>query len=67
MYKFELDKEEIKKFETWSNKQKKRDSSIPTLGERFTFLFTPTGLGTVVEVRDNKLKETINLTDYESW
>ena len=30
-------------------------------------MFTPTGLGTVIEVKDNLLKEKIDLTDWENW
>ena len=66
-YKFELDETETQKFEDWKKKQKEKDPHIPTAGERWTFMFTPTGLGTVVEVKDNLLKEKIDLTDWENW
>ena len=67
MYKFELDEEEIKKFESWKKKQKEKDPSMPTAGERWTFMFTPTGLGTMVQVRDEATDEIIDLTDWENW
>jgi hypothetical protein len=36
-------------------------------GGRFTYLFTPTSLGVILEVRDNALGKSLNLTDYDSW
>lgn len=67
MYKFELDEEEIKKFESWKKKQKEKNPSMPTAGERWTFMFTPTGLGTVVKVKDEETDDIIDLTDWENW
>ncbi len=67
MYKFELSEDEIKKFEKWKKKMKKKDDSMPTAGERWTFMFTPTGLGTVTEVLDNATNEKIDLTDWDTW
>ena len=66
-YKFELDETETQKFEDWKKQQKEKDPHIPTAGERWTFMFTPTGLGTVVEAKDNLLKEKIDLTDWDTW
>ncbi|CAB4219010.1 hypothetical protein UFOVP1604_93 [uncultured Caudovirales phage] len=67
MYKFELVDSEIKKFEKWKKKQKKKDPFMPTAGERWTFMFTPTGIGTVVEVKDNNTDEILDLTDWDLW
>lgn len=67
MYRFELDEGEIKKFESWKKKQKKKDPSMPTAGERWTFMFTPTGLGTVIKVKDEATDDIIDLTDWENW
>ena len=66
-YKFELDETETQRFEDWKKKQKATDPQIATLGERWTFMFTPTGLGTIVVVKDNLLKEELDLTDWENW
>ena len=67
MYNFELEKTQIQKFEKWKNKQEKKHQSRTTLGERWTFCFTPTGLGIVVSVIDNATKETLELTNWSNF
>lgn len=37
------------------------------IGGRFTYSFTPTGLGSVVKVRDNITGEELDVSDYETW
>lgn len=67
MYKFELDDTQIKKFEKWKKKQTKKDSSLPTAGERWTFCFTPSGLGLIVSVIDQVTKKEKDLTDWDNF
>lgn len=67
MYKFELDNTQIKKFEKWKKKQKKKDPSLPTAGERWTFCFTPSGLGLIVSVIDQTTKKEKDLTDWDNF
>jgi len=67
MYKFELDKDQIKQFEKWKKKQTKKDSSTFTAGERWTFMFTPTGLGLMTHVKDNITNDEIDLTDWDNF
>jgi hypothetical protein len=62
--KFELDEEQVKKYNAWRKKLKKLHPS--TIGGGETFCFTPTGLGTVVVVKRTDGKE-INLTDFDKW
>jgi hypothetical protein len=38
-----------------------------TIGGGTTFEFTPTGLGTVVRVKDAITGEELDLTDYDFW
>jgi hypothetical protein len=66
MYEFNLDPEEIIKFEEWSVEQKQKNSSMPTAGERWTFMFTPTGLGTIKAVKDECTGEELDLTDWKN-
>lgn len=66
-YKFELTKEQAAKFEKWRKKQLKRNPQIPTAGERWTFSFTPTGLGTVVKAHDGLFDEEYDLTEWEHF
>jgi hypothetical protein len=42
---------------------------VPTgaAGGRITYLFTPTGLGVIMEVRDNSTGKSLDLTEYEDW
>jgi len=45
-------------------KKKKRDAAI---GGAYTFCFTPTGIGTEIEVVCNDDMERLNLTEEENW
>jgi hypothetical protein len=67
MYNFELDKAQMQKFEKWKKTQEKAHQSRTTLGERWTFCFTPTGIGIVVRVTDNATKDTLDLTDWDNF
>jgi len=67
MYKFELDPEEIINFEGWSVEQKKKNPAMAAAGERWTFMFTPTGLGTIKTVKDECTDEELDLTDWKKW
>ncbi len=47
-----------------------REDGMPVggaIGGRYTYSFTPTGIGTIVKVHDAISKETLDLTDYENW
>lgn len=62
---FEINTPQIKKFERWKKKMMKINSSMPTAGERWTFCFTPTGLGTIVTVIDEATNEKLDLTEWK--
>jgi len=62
---FTLHKEELKKIDKWKREQEARDKSNFVSGERWTYMFTPGGLGTIIEVRDNILNETKDFTNYD--
>ena len=40
---------------------------IGASGGRFTYLLTPTGVGTIMEIQDNITGHTLNITDYTTW
>lgn len=63
MYKFSLSDDQIIKYEKWHKKQLKKDRTFPAAGERFEFCFLPTGLGTVVTVKDLILNQELDLTE----
>jgi len=64
---FELSEEQWEMYEKWHDEQMIKDNKLPTAGERFTFCFTPTGLGMIVNVIDEHLNEKIDLTDWENF
>jgi hypothetical protein len=67
MTKFELTPEEEKKTEKWQKSQIEKDPTTFLAGERWTFSFTPTGLGTLKSVHDNLLNEDFTISGTEDW
>lgn len=67
VYEFKLDEDQIHKYEKWNMDQIKKDSNLPTAGERWKFSFIPTGLGTIVSVEDLSTGEEIDLTDWDNF
>jgi hypothetical protein len=64
---FTIDKEDWKKINRWKREQEAKDNSNFVSGERWTYSFTPGGLGTILTVRDNILNEEKDFTDFENW
>jgi hypothetical protein len=78
---FKLDDKQIAKLTQWSNEQDRKvielqkGTDVEHPGEAYygcsggalTYMFTPTNLGLVVEVKNNMTDEVINLTDYDEW
>ena len=64
---FILDKENMKLIERWKRQQEEKDDSNYVSGERWTYMFTPGGLGTIIQVRDNILEETKDFTNYDHF
>ena len=61
--KFELDDDQMKRFNKWAKEQiKKTGRSSDSFGFRFEFLFGPTGMGNNVKVIDAFTKDEIILT-----
>lgn len=67
MYKFQLTKKEEKMFDEWKKIQKTKTNEITTTGGRWSYTFTPTSIGIIVEGIDNATNEKIDLTDYDNW
>lgn len=65
---FQIIDEDYKKFEVWYKQHKKECpvEDVGAIGGRYTFTFTPTGLGDIVKVTC-VCGEELNLTDWESW
>ena len=67
--KFELTKDELKLAEEWvESKPEKAEGAI---GGRYSFMFTPTGLGTIAKIVDNAPdtpdERELVLTDFSKW
>ena len=62
---FTIDTKTFKKIKMWQKEQKSKDNSNFVSGERWSYIFTPGGLGMMIEVRDNILKETKDFTNYD--
>jgi hypothetical protein len=61
---FELNEEDVVKYEKWYKKLPKKD--FGAIGGGTTFCFTPTGLGDIIKVvRDDGYE--LDLTDYDHW
>ena len=65
---FKLSEEDIEKWKTWNTEHKKVCKSLyaGAIGGRLTYCFTPTGLGTIIEVKC-LCGETLDLTDVDAW
>jgi len=74
---FEMEPSQLDKFLKWRDEQdakvilkqkhNKRYADYGACGGGYTFLFSPTNIGTAVSVTNDLTRETVNLTDYDSW
>lgn len=64
--KFELDEDQLKLLKQWQKKiEKHKDNSVS--GGRYTYKFTPTGIGDIVVVKDHNTGKKIDLSMIEKW
>lgn len=64
---FEIPKNLIKKFEKWKDQLPKRGYDGATIGGRFSYEFTPTGLGVDIWITDNLTDKALHLTEDVNW
>jgi len=65
---FELDEDEIIVFNEWQKEQiKKQGGEHSVNGGRWSFIFTKTSIGLLVEAKDNETNEIKLLTNLENW
>jgi hypothetical protein len=57
---FNISRKEQLKLNKWIKIKNNKDHS-------FTYCFTPTGIGMVIEVIDNTDNTKIDITDYKGW
>lgn len=60
-----LDESQVKSLNAWMTEKNREE--VGTIGGRFTWEITHTSLGVVIVVKDNLIKDQIDLTDYFSW
>ena len=61
---FVLSPEQMEKYDKW--RKEKEEVYVGAIGGAYTFCFTPTGLGTMVEVKCAD-GTSLDLTEYEYW
>ena len=66
MFSFSLTEEQKIKLDEWKSQQAEEDK-VGTIGDRYTYSFTPTSLGLATVVKDNVTNSEINLTDFSNW
>jgi len=65
---FKINGEELKNARKWIKEQvTKYGGASGTIGDRFSYIFTPTAIGTAVGVRDSLTGIEKNITDYSNW
>jgi hypothetical protein len=65
---FEVEGKELDDSQAWMKKQKlEHPHPGTTIGGRFSYKFTPTGLGIAVHVIDNLTGDEEDVTDVGSW
>lgn len=64
---FRLSPIELARLKAFKDKHAESCPGITTIGGKFTYIFTPTGIGTAVVVRCNACGEEKDITDVDSW
>jgi hypothetical protein len=64
---FTLTNKQKEKIKAWMDSIPNPDEYTGAIGGRFSFIFIPTSIGTVVIVTDSISKTELDATDYESW
>ena len=63
----ESQQEKVKEFDK-EHKKCRKDVHMGTDGNyAITYMFTPGGIGTIVEIKCNYCGEGLNITEYENW
>ena len=65
--KFETNAEEDQLIENWQKQQMIKDPTQFTAGERWEYRFIPTGLGTLISVRDGCTDDMLKVRGTENW
>jgi hypothetical protein len=65
---FEITEKQYKKYQKWRKAKKKKDGElyVGAIGGAYSFCFTPTGIGEIVEVTASD-GDKLDLTDFDTW
>ena len=66
-YQFGLTAEEIKKVDEWMKQQKAKSHTPTAIGGRYSFEFTPTGIGVFIKIKDFETGEELDVTKDTDW
>jgi hypothetical protein len=68
---------DVEKIKAWCDEQDKKvaqkqnrpdgQAYYGAIGGAYTYMYTPTGLGLIVKIKNNLTEEILDLTDYENW
>lgn len=77
---FQITPEQWTKFHSWQVEQDKKvietqkerhlfpdEPYYGAIGGGYTFSFTPTSIGLIIQISNNVTKEMLDVTDYENW
>lgn len=65
---FTVEEKELERADKWiKQQQEKHGNKVGSIGDRFSYLFSPTGLGVLVSVLDRLTGETEDITDMDLW
>lgn len=69
MTEFKLDTIELEKAHAFINKHRESctNKDFRNGFPRFSYIFTPTGIGVCVEIKCSKCKAEENITNYDNW
>lgn len=62
----ELTDKELQDIDSFKNKHKNCVFTA-TVGGKFTYIITPTGLGNCIEIRCNACGKQVDITDISNW
>ena len=64
---FKLEAEELEAAEKFIEEQMAKDDWMPAAGERWEYTFIPTGLGTIVWIKDGRSGDKKDITCWDWW
>ncbi len=64
---FTIDGIELAKLKQWLDKRPKKKAYTGAIGGRYSYSFFPTGVGTIIKVKDGVTGDEIDVTDYDGW